>query len=164
MCVNGPWFEPFLRKTRLADSYAVREIPIGPGGRETRITWDGVVLRKGLVGTRRKRAALFIRFLLSREVQTRIARMGRAFPARTDCLDIYARGDERRRSFIDAIPHSRLQPMSPHFAEIDRAINRTLRRLTGEFTDLSVADALTSLANDPAVVRYTRRENGKASE
>lgn len=52
MCINGPWFIPFLKETKLADNYFVLPTPIGPAGRFTRITWDGVVVAGGLTNTR----------------------------------------------------------------------------------------------------------------
>jgi len=157
MCVNGPWFEPFLRKTALADRYIVLEIPSGPGGRATRITWDAVVMRAGLTRRRLDEASTFVRLLLSTDVQTRIARSGRAFPARSDCLKTFVEGDVRRRAFVNAIPYSRLQPAFTHFSEIDRAINRTLQRLTRESPGVSVVDELNALAHSPAVVRLRSR-------
>ena len=40
MCINGPWFQPFLAETDLANSYKVFPIPTGSAGRVTRITWE----------------------------------------------------------------------------------------------------------------------------
>ena len=54
MCVNGPWFQPFLERTRLRDSYHVAHIPIGPAGRTTRVTWDGLCISDDLTASERE--------------------------------------------------------------------------------------------------------------
>ena len=154
MCVNGPWFMPFLARTGLADSYCVVPVPRGPGGRVTRITWDGVVMRKGLPPRRRTAARMFMRYLLSKPVQVRIARTGRALPARRDALDAFVggAGSAQRAVFVEALDYSRLQPLLPRFGEVDRAINRHVGRLLDATRDLSARAMLDSLAGDPVIL------------
>lgn len=119
MCINGPWFLPFLEQTSLADSYVVVPIPFGPGGRVTRMTWDGIVMAPNLLGDRRKQAEQLIRYLLSADVQQSIARSGKALPSRTDALPafIYPPGNPSRTKFMAALDYSRLQPRFPRFGE-----------------------------------------------
>lgn len=154
LCVNGPWFMPFLAQTPLADSYFVAPIPRGPGGRVTRITWDGMIMAKDLPSRRRAGARRFITFLLSRSVQDRIARTGRALPARRESVVAFVESprDIRRELFIDALSYSRLQPLLPHFGEIDRVINLHLTRWLNPACDLSAAVILDRLARDPVIV------------
>ncbi len=154
MCVNGPWFMPFLDKTALRDDYLVLPIPRGPGGRATRITWDGVVMVDGLPPKRRAIAERFIRYLLSKRVQDRIARAGRALPARIESLTAFiASGQKSRREpFVEAMANSRLQPVLPAFARVDRAINRHFRYLIDPLSRLPPSVVLERLANDPAIL------------
>lgn len=154
MCVNGPWFMPFLAKTSIADSYFVVPIPRGQAGRTTRITWDGVVMRDDLPPRRRAVALRFIEFLLSKPVQDRIAASGRALPARLDSAEAFVNppGDARRRPFVEALAYSRLQPLFPRFGEVDRAINWHLTHLVAPDRELAVTVMLDRLARDPAVI------------
>lgn len=153
MCVSGPWFQPFLARTRLADGYRVAHIPIGPAGRITRITWDGIVMARGLPPKKRAIAGEFIRFVLSKPVQDRLARIGRALPARIESQAAFVdvQSAARRRRFVEALGYARLQPLLPRFGEVDRAINRHLTRLTAPATDSTAKQMLESLAKDPAV-------------
>lgn len=155
MCVNGPWFQPFLDKTGLADSYFVAHIPRGPAGRVTRVTWDGVVMADGIPPVRRATAKDFIRFILSKPVQDGIARAGRALPALKVSVGafVYPPGSVRRQRFVDALVYSRIQPPLPRFGEVDRAINRHLYRLLTEPPRLSPHSVLEQLAADPAIQR-----------
>lgn len=153
LCVNGPWFMPFLAQTGLADSYFVAPIPKGKAGRVTRITWDGVVMPKDLPPGRRAFASQFIAFLLSKRVQNRIATTGRALPARSDSTVAFvdAVGNTERRRFVEALAYSRLQPLLPRFGEIDRAINKHLRHFLAPDGKLTAGAMLDGLARDPAV-------------
>ncbi len=153
MCVNGPWFIPFLDKTDLAGDYAVAPIPRGPGGRATRITWDGIVMRKNLPPDRRAGAERFIGHALSKEVQGRLARMGRALPARIDVQEQFVAADPpRRQPFIDALSYSRLQPPLPRFESIDRAMTRHFEDAIDPERAFEALTMLDALARDPAVV------------
>jgi len=153
MCINGPWFQPFLAKTRLADSYVVAHIPIGPAGRVTRITWDAVVMRDDLPPLRRRAALAFIEFLISAPVQDRIAQTGRALPARTESVTRFIgdANDPRRRRFVEALSYSRTQPMLPAFGVIDRTINRHLQDLLDPDRPCDVQSFLIELASDPVI-------------
>ncbi len=160
MCINGPWFQPFLAATKLADSYVVAHIPSGSAGRITRITWDGVVMAPNLPPPKRTAARRFIRFLLSKAVQDRIARIGRALPARVDSADLFVdppgnatrRRDDRRQRFVDALTYSRTQPLFSRFGQIDRAINDHVFRLLDPTQPLTAKAMLEGLSRDPEIV------------
>ncbi len=153
MCVNGPWFNPFLAETGLADSYVVAPIPKGPAGRRTRITWDGVVMPKDLPPKRRAMAWQFIEYVLSEAVQDRIALSGRALPGRRTSSKAFVHPPDnpKRQPFVDALSYSRLQPRLPHFGRVDRAINRQLVRLLDPDRGMTAATMLEQLAHDPAI-------------
>ena len=154
MCVNGPWFQPFLAKTGLATSYMIAPIPLGPAGRVTRSTWDGVVIPDRLPPDRYLLAKQFVEHVTSAHAQDRIARTGRAMPARIQSLTSFAAppDEKRRRRFIDALTYSRVQPVFPHFPDVDRAINRTLGHLSDPGRNSSVTGLLDQLTHDPAIV------------
>lgn len=153
MCVNGPWFLPFLEKTKLADLYVVAPIPIGPAGRSTRITWDAAVMSKNLSPTKQQTAWKFMRFLVSKKVQDRIALSGRALPARIESLNLFAdnTNHKQRKPFIDALSYSRLQPILPQFNQIDRAINDHLYRFIHLENHLSAQTMLEQLAQEQII-------------
>ena len=153
MCVNGPWFMPFLADTELDDHYIVAPIPIGPAGRTTRVTWDGIVLSKGLPPDRRRVAEAFAVFVLSKSVQDRLAVSGRSLPALTESMPAFldAGRRDRRRVFVEGLSYGRLQPLLPEFTQIDRAINDHLDKLINPRETGSVRDLLGALAQTPCI-------------
>ncbi len=155
MCVNGPWFMPFLAETELNDSYVVAPIPAGPAGRATRVTWDGIVLADKLPPDRRRVAEAFALFVLSKSVQDRLARNGRSLPALTESMPAFldvARPD-RRRVFVDGLSYGRLQPLIRGFTQVDRAINEQLDKLANPNVTSSIRDLLADLARNSSVRR-----------
>jgi len=75
-------------------------------------------------------------------------------PARIQSLTSFAAppDEKRRRRFIDALTYSRVQPVFPHFPDVDRAINRTLGHLSDPGRNSSVTGLLDQLTHDPAIV------------
>jgi len=153
MCVNGPWFQPFLEKTQLADAYFVVPIPRGPAGRYTRITWDGIVIATHLPTERRTRASQFLRYVVSKAVQDRIGQSGRALPARMASTDCFVHGspDPRRATFVASVSYSRMQPLVPRFGELDRVMNKYFADLLDPAGQWTVHAVLERLARDPVV-------------
>ena len=155
MCVNGPWFEPFLTETRLRDSYYVATIPSGPRGRATRVTWDGLCIAGHLSETEKRRAWQFVRFCVSKPAQDMIAETGRALPALVSSMPAFDRAatDSRRRKFVEALAYARLQPRTPNFTAIDRAVQRRLQRFISDDSTLTPAQFLSDLRREPAIVQ-----------
>jgi len=153
MCVNGPWFLPFLEETSLRSDSGVAHIPIGSAGRFTRITWDGMAISKRQGPEARQTAIKFLRFAGSEQGQRILTRTARALPARTSVQTWF---QERRRGepaarFSEAIAYSRPEPMTPRFRQIDRAVHRHLAPLLREDSPISPAQFLEALAQDSAV-------------
>jgi multiple sugar transport system substrate-binding protein len=148
MCVNGPWFQPFLAETDFADDYLVLPIPRGPGGRFTRMTWDGIALAEGLSPAETASAAAFIRFVCQPHAQRILARTQRALPANRQARAAFDRDgrDPRAARFVAALDYARPQPRHPAFARIDRIVNRHLRALVSQPADHSPADCLDRIA------------------
>lgn len=152
--VNGPWFVPFLAQTSLKDRYRIYHIPKGPGGRGTRITWDGICMNDKISLDRKKQAWQFMRFVCSRDVQDRIAASGRVVPARLESTTAFNRGQgsHGEQKFVEAFGYSRRQPITVHFNEMDRAIKTHLRALLSPRGDqISPEEFLTRLANDERI-------------
>lgn len=151
MCVNGPWFQPFLDETGLKDRYVVMHVPRGQGGRATRVTWDGLCVADGLPERRRTLAEQFVAFCVGDEVQRMIVATGRSLPSLRSALPEFET-DERREKFVAALVYSRLQPMLPQFGRVDRAINRHLYQWINGDPDVSAGAFLSGLAADEVVV------------
>ena len=154
MCVNGPWFQPFLAETKLADRYIVAPIPAGPAGRFTRVTWDGIAMAPNLSPTRADQAWAFMRFVCGEEAQGILATTQRALPARMNATSTFDRNgnDPRARRFVEALSYSRTQPRTPHFKTIDRAVCRNVRRLFDASTQSPRAflqEVCTTVAKQP---------------
>jgi multiple sugar transport system substrate-binding protein len=156
MCVNGPWFMPFLGATRLRDVYRVAPIPRGPAGRSTRVTWDGLCVAKSATEAERQSASRFVEFCLSTKSQAMIAEAGRALPANTNAWGAFD-GDGRedqRRPFIDAFDDARLQWSGDGFPVIDRVLNRRLLTFISEASTESPREFLDALRGDPVLVEW----------
>ncbi len=151
MCVNGPWFQPFLNETSLKDRYIVMPMPRGPAGRRTRVTWDGLCIADGLPYERRDVADRFVKFCVSESAQRMIAETGRALPSLRSALPAFAT-DERRGRFVEALVYSRLQPMLPQFRNVDRTIHWQLYRWMHVDVDMSADAFLDDLARHDAIV------------
>ncbi|MCP4589795.1 MAG: extracellular solute-binding protein [bacterium] len=163
MCMNGPWFQPFLARTKLANTYHVAHIPSGPGGRSTRVTWDGVAIRAGLPQERRRQAEEFVRFVCGAQAQAILAGTQRALPALQAAGAAFTQRDGGRTSgrFVEALEYSRLQPETIHFRAMDRAINRHMARLLADGDRPSAAEMVAALAADPVIRKHFGAEGGK---
>ncbi len=161
MCINGPWFQPFLDQTRLAGRYVVLDIPSGLGGRATRITWDGVAIAAGLSPARKRLAEQFVRHLLSIEVQSKIARVGRALPARVEALPMFSESSSHpsRGRFVEALSYSRLQPRWPGFSQADRTVNKQLVKLIDSENPITPKEMLETLKRSPAILKAFELRN-----
>ena len=154
MCINGPWFQPFLAETRLADRYHVAPIPLGPAGRATRVTWDGICIAGHLSPQEQDVAWKLVRFVCSPQAQRMLAATHRALPALTESLPAFAAPDDRGRRFVDALAYSRTQPVTPFFRTMDYAINRHLAALVRPDNPTTPARCLTDLAADQDIAGH----------
>jgi len=167
MCVNGPWFEPFLRETALTDRYVVAPIPRGPGGSATRATWDGLCVYAKLPPDRQARAWRFVRFVLAQGAQEIFATHQRAIPARRVCAAAYVRygGGEGSpaAAFVEAMETARLQPITPAWHGMNRAMWRHLTSVLLEGDARSTPEeALKALAADRDIrAAFATRSEGQ---
>ena len=156
MCVNGPWFQPFLAATSLADRYHVAHIPAGPAGRVTRITWDGICMAPDLPPDQQANAWRFIRFVCSDQAQAILASTQRALPALASVTARFTRADsgQRSRKFAEALAYSRTQPVTPFFREMDYAVNRHLAKLLRRDDPVTPRQCLADLAADRRIAEH----------
>lgn len=154
MCVSGPWLMPFLEKTSLRGDYDVFPILGGPGGRSTRMTWDGVVIPKELPADRRRAAELFVAYQLSEPVQKKIAQTGRALPALRSAQIAFTEHPlaAQRAAFVQGLADAQVQPLYPNFGDVDAVVNELLYRLTSN-PDADVTLELQRVAADPRIRR-----------
>lgn len=157
MCVNGPWFQPFLDQTALADRYRVVDIPAGPGGNATRVTWDGLCLYAKLPAKRKANAWRFARFVLSTQAQNVFATHHRAIPARRTCAEAYVLEGggpgSGAEAFLRAMARSRLQPITPNWQVMYRAVQKHLNSVLFHGPSRkSPAEAIAALAAEPHIV------------
>lgn len=156
MCVNGPWFQAFLRETRLRNRYRVVGIPHGPGGSATRATWDALCIYAKMSPRRQADAWRFVRFCLTTDTQRIFASHLRAIPARRAAAADYVRAGggpaSPSQAFVDSLATARLQPITPDWNTLSSAVRRHLTSvlLTGR-TRATPAEAVQALASDPAI-------------
>ncbi|HIG47210.1 MAG TPA: sugar ABC transporter substrate-binding protein [candidate division Zixibacteria bacterium] len=122
---SGPWAMPFLNTTDM--DYGVLHIPSGPGGRASRITWDAVTMFKG--SKNKKMAWQLIQHITDLKSQETVARFQRSVPALKAAQTAFE-GENPRvqvRKFIEAVDqYARLQPISPHWELMMRAITKNV--------------------------------------
>lgn len=159
MCVNGPWLRPFLAETALSHRYRVVPIPRGPGGNATRVTWDGLCVSAVGSAARRRLAWEFVASCLEPESQAIVTAFRRAIPSRrTDVAGSQATpngpGDAVDVAFRAAMEAGRVQPITAHWDEMDRAIKRAFADLTAEGPrQRSVEQILKDLREAPEIAR-----------
>jgi len=143
MVHNGPWGLPFMRQTGL--DWDIAHMPIGPAGRWTRATWDGVSIFRR---SRHPEAAWkFIHFLCGERGQWHVAHSGRALPARRSQAAAFVRADtpQREEVFLEAMEmgYARLQKMPERWAQIDSECRPEMERLLlGRQTPEEMASSL----------------------
>lgn len=120
MFVSGPWAMPTLNEAGI--DYDVAHVPRGPGGRGTRVTWDSLLLFAG--STRKADAWRFIRFATSLPAQRVVARYQRSVPALVAARDAFVEANPavHAERFIEALDYARYQPITEHWALMNREI------------------------------------------
>jgi len=156
LCVNGPWFMPFLRETALRDRYKVVPIPRGSGGSATRVTWDGLCIYAKLPPERIADCWKFVRFVLSDSAQRAFAVHQRAIPARRALAATFVASGGSPGSaadvFVQETQTGRLQPITPAWHLINTAMRRHLASVILEGDGRrSPEEAVAALAADPAI-------------
>jgi multiple sugar transport system substrate-binding protein len=153
MCINGTRFVPELDRSERAGDYLVAPIPRGPGGRVTAVLWDAVVVRTGLTDLERERAFRLAAWLLSPQVQRRMAHAGLALPAILEARPIFVEPDPlRRKPFVDALSYSRLPDPMPGFEAIDRVMTQHFGEAVDPTLKFEAVTVLEALASDPAIL------------
>ncbi|MCH8852456.1 MAG: sugar ABC transporter substrate-binding protein [Planctomycetes bacterium] len=151
MVINGPWFIPMLEESELRDHYRVLHMPSGPGGRFTRVTWDGIAINRHADESRLHHAAEFLLFTTSRKAQDLFAQSRRVIPARLDAAAelAQAKSGSGTEKFITSFDYLRVQPITAHWKPMDRAIKRHLRDLLSD--RVTSTQFLADLKDDPDI-------------
>lgn len=158
MCVNGPWFQPFLNATALKGRYTVVNIPSGPGGAATRVTWDGLCIYSKTSPQRQEQAWQFLRYVLSDETQQTFARYQRAIPARQSIGPYYVEQGggvgSPAETFVKAMKTARPQPITKDWQVLHNAMQRNLTSVLLEgAAQRTPQQAIDALAHDPALMK-----------
>lgn len=156
MCLNGPWYMPFLNETHLRGRYRVVGIPSGRDAGQTRVTWDALCINAACSPDARKRAWRFVRFALSDEAQTIFARHQHAVPARKSLSGRFIEagsGDgSPAAAFIAAMRTARLQPITKDWLPMDSVVRRHLLSVILDGAARRTPEQATSaLANEPII-------------
>ena len=143
MYSSGPWAMPFLNETAL--DYDVAHVPIGPGGRHTRVTWDCLVMFAG--SKRKEEAWKLIRFATSLDGERVVAGYQRSVPALRAAADEFVRHNPRvtARRFIEAFEYARMQPISMKWQTMNREMAPYWERFA--FGDLSPVDTVAEMTD-----------------
>ncbi|MCB9858447.1 MAG: sugar ABC transporter substrate-binding protein [Phycisphaerales bacterium] len=156
MCVNGPWYMPFLNDTHLQGRYRVVGIPSGRAPGTTRVTWDALCINSACTKSTQDRAWRFVRFAMSDEAQLIFARSQRAIPARKSMgakfVDLGGGENSPAAAFIAAMGSARLQPITKHWLPMDSVVRRHLLSVILDGDARRTAEqAVSALANEPII-------------
>jgi ABC-type glycerol-3-phosphate transport system substrate-binding protein len=154
MVINGPWLLPLIEDSSLGEAYFVAHIPRGPGGRFTRVTWDGIAINRHAPQERREAAGRFVLFACSKQAQDIFASTRRWIPARVESRLAESPSDESTGAdkFSISFDYLRMQPITSHWKQMDRAIQRHLRKLLSGESE--ARDVLDDLADDAAITEH----------
>ena len=124
MFISGPWAMPPLNEAGV--DYDIADIPSGPGGHGTRVTWDSLVMFAG--SKKKEQAWKLIHFATSLPAQEIVARFQRSVPALKAASTAFVKQNPKVRvqRFIDAFAYARIQPISKHWRLMDREISSDL--------------------------------------
>ncbi len=157
MFTSGPWAMPFLNAAGV--DYDVAEIPRGPGGRYTRVTWDGLVMfdapgDSAEQAAWKMRAWKLIHFATGPEAARIVCKYQRSIPALRVAGPHFIRANPHVnvRRFVDAVDsYARLQPISLHWEQMTRLMYRQLDPL--QHGKLDAKTALARLMEDEELMR-----------
>ncbi len=159
MCVNGPWYMPYLNETHLRDRYRVVGIPSGAAPSRTRVTWDALCVNAAIDTATREKAWRFVRFTLSDEAQTIFARRQRAIPARRaigERFIAFGGGPASpAAAFIDAMATARMQPITKDWLPMDAVVRRHLLSVIPDGAARRSAEAAVDALANERVIRET---------
>jgi len=149
MFVSGPWAMPPLNEAHV--DYDVADIPSGPGGHATRVTWDALVLFAG--SQKKDWAWKFIHFATSLPAAEIIAKFQRSVPALKAGRKAFVEGNPRvhAQRFIDALAYARFQPITRHWELMGREIGSEVDLMLDNRQ--SAAEALRRLARNPHLAK-----------
>lgn len=154
MRVAGPEFMGRLRDGGEFSSYRVAHIPRGFGGRETVASWDVLVMSAGISDERATAAAKFLRYLVSQDVQTKLARLGRALPCQLSALQAAGKDDSARLGpFVEALSYARTWNGTPFQEPVRSTISRYFEEAADSASAFRSQEFLKRLGEEPVVLQ-----------
>lgn len=136
--------------------WGVCRMPRGPGGRYTRVTWDGISINAARPQPIKEIAWDFVKHLLSEESQKTIAYSGRGIPVIRDYALKYIENPETEVDEMQVIAameeDARLTPVTAKFLALRRAIDEQWRMLERE-------DPATRRTPEEVIPEVARRVN-----
>jgi multiple sugar transport system substrate-binding protein len=125
MTISGPWFKAYCREVKAFD-WDIAHVPIGPAGRFTRLTADGITIWSH--SPHKKEGWEWIRLLLTDRGQRRIASLDRGIPSRINIASdpSFLRPDtpQHEERFLESIAYARLQPINGKWTETKVVLDR----------------------------------------
>jgi multiple sugar transport system substrate-binding protein len=130
MVITGSWWLIQARQTKNFE-WDVAHMPIGPKGRATRSTTEGLAISRQ--SPHKEAAWEWIKFVLSEEGQAVIARSGRGIPAlRSLALKTFAdpKTPQHEERFLEAVDqYARCSSLHKHFVETNQVMDREWERV-----------------------------------
>jgi len=127
MVTSGPWLMPALKQSTF--NYGVAHIPIGPAGRHTRVTWDGIVMFS--LCKHKPEAWRFIQFVASQKGQEIVASYARSVPILKTARDAFLKTARAAgmELFYEAMDYAQIQPISVHWFEMSVSLGEEYQKL-----------------------------------
>ena len=148
MVTSGPWLMPALKQSTF--NYGVAHIPIGPAGRHTRVTWDGIVMFS--LCKHKPEAWRFIQFVASQKGQEIVASYARSVPILKTARDAFLKTARAAgmELFYEAMDYAQIQPISVHWFEMSVSLGEEYQKLgddkqTSEQTMARLNQAMTKI-------------------
>ncbi len=148
MNLTGPWWFPDLRAIPEDElRWDVLHFPKNPatGERYTRQSWDAMAIGEGTENV--EAAWRYIKFVLAPEGQARIARLGRAMPARPSVANspAFLNPDlppAHEEVFLKAVEYYIVQPINLYWSEMWTIIGKYWEQMVLEDVQMPVAEAV----------------------
>jgi multiple sugar transport system substrate-binding protein len=125
MTISGAYFQAYAREIKSFE-WDIAPAPIGPAGRFTRLTADGITIWSH--SPHKKEGWEWIRFLLTDHGQRRIASLGRGIPSRIKIASdpSFLRPDtpQHEERILESVSYSRLQPINEKWTETKVVLDR----------------------------------------
>ncbi len=130
---SGGWFvAQILGEHEGGMRWGVCHMPKGPGGRYTRVTWDGISINAGISPAKKAAAWEFIKFLVTEPIQQYIAESGRGVPVVREYAEKYFSDPDTpvdERLAIEAMDYGRITPVTAKYNQLKSTTQFWVKKL-----------------------------------